>query len=71
MSEQPTFDEHGVAHVPAFDLPASVLSSPEARAAQAGRARDRRHPQLAGTRRGVRYGLAGGMCAARAFASLS
>jgi len=39
MSEQPTFDEHGVAHVPAFDLPASVLSSPEARAAQAERAR--------------------------------
>jgi acetyl esterase/lipase len=36
---RPTFDANGTVHVPAFDLPASELSSPEARAAQAGRAK--------------------------------
>lgn len=35
----PVFDEDGTTHVPAFDLPASVLASPEARAAQAFRAK--------------------------------
>lgn len=36
---RPTFDANGTVHVPAFDLPASELSSPEARAAQAARAK--------------------------------
>lgn len=36
---RPTFGADGTAHVPAFDLPASELSSPEARAAQAARAK--------------------------------
>ena len=36
---KPVFGADGVTHVPAFDLPASVLSSPEARAAQAARAK--------------------------------
>jgi epsilon-lactone hydrolase len=35
---KPTFDADGTTHVPAFDLPASVFSSPEARTAQAARA---------------------------------
>jgi epsilon-lactone hydrolase len=35
---RPTFEATGITHVPAFDLPASELSSPEARAAQAARA---------------------------------
>ena len=36
---RPTFGADGTVHVPAFDLPASELSSPEARAAQAARAK--------------------------------
>jgi acetyl esterase/lipase len=36
---RPTFAEDGTTHVPAFDLPASALSSLEARAAQAFRAK--------------------------------
>ena len=36
---RPTFDADGTTHVPAFDLPASQFSSPEARAAQASRAK--------------------------------
>ena len=36
---RPTFSADGTAHVPAFDLPPSELSSPEARAAQAMRAK--------------------------------
>ncbi|MGE3691598.1 MAG: alpha/beta hydrolase [Novosphingobium sp.] len=36
---RPVFGADGVTHVPAFDLPASALSSPEARAAQAARAK--------------------------------
>ena len=36
---RPVFGADGTTHVPAFDLPASELSSPEARAAQASRAR--------------------------------
>ena len=36
---RPTFGTDGVTHVPAFDLPASALSSPEAQAAQAARAK--------------------------------
>lgn len=36
---RPTFGADGTVHVPAFDLPPSVLSSPEARAAQAMRAK--------------------------------
>lgn len=42
MSEataRPVFDEDGTTHVPAFDLPASTLSSPQAQAAQAFRAK--------------------------------
>lgn len=38
-STRPTFSADGTVRVPAFDLPASELSSPEARAAQAGRAK--------------------------------
>jgi hypothetical protein len=36
---KPTFAPDGTVHVPAFDLPPSELSSPEARAAQAMRAK--------------------------------
>ena len=36
---RPTFSADGVTHVPAFDLPASEFSSPDARTAQAARAR--------------------------------
>ncbi len=36
---KPVFDQNGTVHVPAFDLPPSVLSSAEARAAQAMRSR--------------------------------
>ena len=39
MPAKPTFGSDGVTHVPAFDLPASEFSSPEARAAQASRAK--------------------------------
>jgi acetyl esterase/lipase len=39
MTARPVFDEDGTTHVPAFDLPASALSSAEARAAQALRAK--------------------------------
>jgi epsilon-lactone hydrolase len=38
-ASKPVFGADGVTRVPAFDLPASELSSPEARAAQASRAR--------------------------------
>ena len=36
---KPVFTEDGTVHVPAFDLPPSELSSPQARAAQAMRAK--------------------------------
>lgn len=36
---KPVFDQNGTVHVPTFDLPPSVLSSAEARAAQAMRSR--------------------------------
>jgi acetyl esterase/lipase len=36
---RPVFDTDGTVHVPAFDLPPSGLSSPEAKAAQAARAK--------------------------------
>jgi epsilon-lactone hydrolase len=39
MTARPVFDEDGTSHVPAFDLPASAFSSPEAQAAQAFRAK--------------------------------
>ncbi|MBW8755247.1 MAG: alpha/beta hydrolase, partial [Sphingomonadales bacterium] len=39
MTARPVFDEDGTTHVPAFDLPASALSSPQAQAAQAFRAK--------------------------------
>lgn len=39
LTPRPIFDEDGTTHVPAFDLPASAFSSPEAQAAQAFRAK--------------------------------
>lgn len=39
QATRPIFDANGTVHVPAFDLPASEFSSPEARAAQAARAK--------------------------------
>jgi acetyl esterase/lipase len=39
LTPRPIFDEDGTTHVPAFALPASAFSSPEARAAQAFRAK--------------------------------
>ena len=36
---RPTYDEHGVVHVPAFELPPSAFSSPEAQAFMKLRAR--------------------------------
>ena len=63
MPAKPVFGADGVTHVPAFDLPASELSSPEARAAQASRARmpggaPRNDMPIEAVRRGIEMMLA-------------